>query len=57
MPSLARIQELDLKRVEQGRENCDTYSVSVEGDGYADPSTPTSQLIKSHCESEVEAPG
>jgi hypothetical protein len=23
MPSLARIQELDLKRVERGRENCD----------------------------------
>jgi hypothetical protein len=29
MSSLARIQELDLKRVEEGRENCDTCSVSV----------------------------
>jgi hypothetical protein len=68
MSSLARIQELDLKRVEEGRENCDTCSVSVgvvrgqildtvshEGGGYVDPSTPTSQLIKSQCESEAEA--
>jgi hypothetical protein len=70
MSSLARIQELDLKRVKECRENCDICSVSVddvrgqslddvshEGDGNVNPNTPTSQLIKPQCESEVEALG
>jgi hypothetical protein len=66
--SLARIQELDSKRVEECKDRCDTCKVvdvdtsnqlvgatSHEGNGWADPSTPISQIIRSQCEIEVDA--